>query len=112
MASEIELVEKRTPVRRKPGKWRISSIIDGVALRVKLTTAALVLQRSDPEVMGYSIRTPEYRYTEWRDFESGRILERELYDHTTDPLETVNCVNEPSMRSEVSRLAELLERQL
>ncbi len=41
MASEIELVEKRTPVRRKPGKWRISSIIDGVALRVKLTTAAL-----------------------------------------------------------------------
>ena len=41
MASEIELVEKRTPVQRKPGKWRISSIIDGVALRVKLTTAAL-----------------------------------------------------------------------
>ncbi|MEC7290496.1 MAG: [protein-PII] uridylyltransferase, partial [Pseudomonadota bacterium] len=29
------------PVRRAPGKWRLSSIIDGVALRTKLTTAAL-----------------------------------------------------------------------
>ncbi|MCR9080192.1 MAG: [protein-PII] uridylyltransferase [Hyphomonadaceae bacterium] len=29
------------PVRRAPGKWRLSSIIDGVALRVKLSAAAL-----------------------------------------------------------------------
>lgn len=41
MANEVELVEKRMPVRRAPGKWRLSSIIDGVSLRVKLTTAAL-----------------------------------------------------------------------
>ncbi|MEO0608397.1 MAG: [protein-PII] uridylyltransferase, partial [Pseudomonadota bacterium] len=41
MTNEVELVEKRTLARRKPGKWRLSSIIDGVSLRVKLTTAAL-----------------------------------------------------------------------
>lgn len=41
MSEEVELVEKRTPVRRKPGRWRLSSIIDGVALRVKLSAAAL-----------------------------------------------------------------------
>ncbi|MEO0449045.1 MAG: [protein-PII] uridylyltransferase [Pseudomonadota bacterium] len=41
MSKEIELVEKRTPTRRTPGKWRLSSIIDGRALRVKLTAAAL-----------------------------------------------------------------------
>ncbi len=41
MANEVELVEKRMPVRRAPGKWQLSSIIDGVALRTKLTTAAL-----------------------------------------------------------------------
>ena len=41
MSKEIELVEKRTPTRRAPGKWRLSSIIDGRALRVKLTAAAL-----------------------------------------------------------------------
>jgi [protein-PII] uridylyltransferase len=31
----------RTPVSRRPGKWRIADIIDGRALRVKLTAAAL-----------------------------------------------------------------------
>lgn len=41
MGNEVELVEKRIPVRRAPGKWRLSSIIDGVALRVKLSAAAL-----------------------------------------------------------------------
>ncbi|MGY8696088.1 MAG: sulfatase, partial [Verrucomicrobiia bacterium] len=32
-----------------------------------------------PELMGYSIRTDRFRYTEWRDFESGTVLARELY---------------------------------
>tara|TARA_R110000850_G_scaffold913_6_gene5487 strand:- start:26018 stop:28867 length:2850 start_codon:yes stop_codon:yes gene_type:complete len=34
------LVETRSPSRRRPGRWRISNIIDGRALRVKLTAAA------------------------------------------------------------------------
>ncbi len=35
------LVEQRSPSKRRPGKWRISNIIDGRSLRVKLTAAAL-----------------------------------------------------------------------
>ena len=35
------LLETRSPLLRRPGKWRISNIIDGRALRVKLTAAAL-----------------------------------------------------------------------
>ena len=31
----------RPPAARRPGKWRIADIIDGRALRVKLTAAAL-----------------------------------------------------------------------
>lgn len=31
----------RTPVSRRPGRWRIADIVDGRALRVKLTAAAL-----------------------------------------------------------------------
>ncbi len=38
--AEITLVDTKTPIRRGPGKWRLSSIIDGRALRVKLTAAA------------------------------------------------------------------------
>lgn len=47
MANEVELVEKRALVRRAPGKWRLSSIIDGVALRVKLSAAALSHEGDD-----------------------------------------------------------------
>jgi iduronate 2-sulfatase len=45
-----------------------------------------------PEAMGYPIRTDRFRYTEWRDFETGSVLDKELYDHGSDPLETVNVV--------------------
>lgn len=44
MSNEAQLVETRTPTRRAPGKWRLSSIIDGRALRVKLTSAAMMHQ--------------------------------------------------------------------
>lgn len=43
-----------------------------------------------PEVMGYSMRTEAYRYTEWRQMNTGQIVARELYDHTVDPAETKN----------------------
>ncbi len=32
-----------------------------------------------PEVMGYSIRTAKVRYTEWRDWQTGKVVARELY---------------------------------
>lgn len=33
------------------------------------------------EYMGYSLRTDDYRYIEWRDFTTGEVRTRELYDH-------------------------------
>lgn len=47
MTEEAQLVETRTPTKRAPGKWRLSSIIDGRALRVKLTSAALMHEGDD-----------------------------------------------------------------
>lgn len=44
----------------------------------------------NPEVMGYSIRTARYRYTEWKQFDSGEVVARELYDHQLDPHENRN----------------------
>jgi arylsulfatase A-like enzyme len=38
---------------------------------------------------GRSLRTDSHRYTEWKD-RQGRIIQRELYDHRADPLETTN----------------------
>ncbi|MCH2119501.1 MAG: iduronate sulfatase, partial [Pirellulales bacterium] len=46
-----------------------------------------------PTHMGYSMRTDRVRYTEWRKFDSGQVVARELYDHTSDHDETENRVN-------------------
>jgi choline-sulfatase len=58
------------------------------------------------EYMGRSIRTGRWRYTEWRRWvqgeggavaagkEDGPVVARELYDHGSDPLETVNIAVE------------------
>ncbi len=63
---------------------------------------------TDPKAMGYSMRTARYRYTEWRDFQTGRVLARELYDHQGDPRETVNVVGRAGLAKAVAALARQL----
>jgi len=63
-----------------------------------------------PQSMGYSARTDRFRYTEWRDFKSGRVLARELYDHQTDPLETVNVVEMVEYKNWLPELEEELAK--
>ena len=58
--------------------------------------------------MGYSIRTNRYRYTEWRDFKTFQIIATEVYDHSTDPLETNNIFANTRDRIK-QRLAKQLE---
>jgi len=48
-----------------------------------------------PEAMGYSIRTDRVRYTEWRDYASGTVVARELYDHAADAAELRNAIDDP-----------------
>ena len=60
------------------------------------------------DVMGYSIRTDRYRYVEWRDWNSSEVLHQELYDHCTDPHETINKAGIEEMASALSRHREIL----
>lgn len=64
--------------------------------------------KGKPEAMGCSVRTADCRYTEWRDFETGEVVAKELYDHRVDPLETKNVAAEAERRDEVGVLAEKL----
>jgi iduronate 2-sulfatase len=58
-----------------------------------------------PTHMGYSLRDAHHRYIEWRELATGVISARELYDHRTDPRETVNRAAEPAHRPVIDALA-------
>lgn len=98
--------------------------LEGVSLRpVLANTRATVKQAAFSQhprlagadgggkVMGYSIRTEHFRYTEWRDWRSGRVIATELYDHRSDADETSNVVGGAQLKETVRTLAEALRRQ-
>jgi iduronate 2-sulfatase len=63
------------------------------------------------EIMGYSIRTKQYRYTEWinkfttiYNFDITKLKAIELYDYKNDPLETKNIADDAAMKKVVADL--------
>lgn len=61
------------------------------------------------KVMGYSMRTDRYRYTEWQERKTGKVVGRELYDHDTDEAENENIAESPGMKSTVVKLSGMLK---
>jgi arylsulfatase A-like enzyme len=59
-------------------------------------------------LMGYSMRTDRYRYTEWQN-KTGKAIAAELYDHHTDPNEMTNLGNVPEQKALVSNLSAQLK---
>ena len=66
-------------------------------------------------VMGYSVRTDQYRFTDWSHYDDYTCLPiwsrnrgRELYDHAIDPEENHNVVNDKKYKNVVKTLQELV----
>ncbi|TWU56274.1 sulfatase [Rubripirellula reticaptiva] len=55
-------------------------------------------------MMGYSMRTSRYRYTQWQDRRNGKVIATELYDHETDPMENTNIASAPENRQTLADL--------
>lgn len=60
-------------------------------------------------MMGYSMRTDRYRYTEWQNRNSREIQARELYDHRTDPQENINLAHQPDYGATLAELSQQLK---
>ena len=65
--------------------------------------------RSDK--MGHSVRSKDFRYTEWRMLEGGELIHRALYDLRADAVEQTNVVDKKELEDVVDRLTKLLDRQ-
>ena len=62
-----------------------------------------------PEAMGVSVRTSRARYTEWRDWKTGKSVARELYLDSDEPAETRSMIDDPHA-AEIQRESEDLLR--
>jgi uncharacterized sulfatase len=62
--------------------------------------------RNRKRIMGYSVHTPQYRYTEWDGGRAGT----ELYDHKSDPDELHNLTADPAQGGVVKEMQGLLQR--
>lgn len=58
--------------------------------------------------MGYSLRTERWRYTEWINVETNKVVGRELYDHQESQTSLHNRVSEP----EYAELSQSLSERL
>ena len=60
-------------------------------------------------IMGYSLRTERWRYTEWIKQETGEAEARELYDHAADPFAYANVVDNPENAELVRQLSAMMK---
>jgi iduronate 2-sulfatase len=60
-------------------------------------------------MMGYSMRTDQYRYTEWIDKKTSEVKFRELYDLKNDPLCKESILFKPENEKLVAELHEMMQ---
>jgi len=69
------------------------------------------MYRDVPELMGYSVRTEELRYTEWRRLNDASIVATELYRYDRQGAETQNLSGQAGYEQAQHRMQGLLEKQ-
>ncbi|MEO0510839.1 MAG: sulfatase [Verrucomicrobiota bacterium] len=95
--------------------FEVPEQLDGSSLRPLLKNPATVWNKPaftqvvhNANAQGYSIRTDDWRYTEWYE-KSGRIAGTELYDHKNDPDEVTNLAKNPKHKTIIADLKAKLE---
>ena len=62
-------------------------------------------------IMGYSVKSPTGRYTEWIKEASGIVVAKEYYDHLVDPNENKNRIDEAAYADEIERLSTRIRKK-
>lgn len=64
------------------------------------------------DVMGYTMRTERWRYTEWITKSTGEVTARELYDHAQSDVASANLAGLPAHSGTVKELSAILDKGL
>ena len=68
-------------------------------------------KEGEREVMGTSMRTDRYRYTQWIQRKTGKLVAEEVYDHFVSGLEMTNLVLDPEKKELVASLRRQFEKE-
>ncbi|PHS02236.1 MAG: hypothetical protein COA78_21720 [Blastopirellula sp.] len=97
----------------------VSDELEGTSLTAELespdasSSDVAISQYPRGKMMGYSLRTNHWRYTEWIERNSKRIVDRELYDHHQQkPIETENLINDSRFVAEIKDLSARLHQEI
>ncbi|WDE98585.1 sulfatase [Lentisphaera profundi] len=63
------------------------------------------------KIMGYSVRTAYFRYTEWRLVKNNKVIFKELYDQVNDPLQSRNIAKKEEVKIVQAELHEMINQQ-
>lgn len=94
------------PPSNLEGKSLRSLLENPAAKWTKPALTQQVRQQEDKQIMGYSVRTERWRYTEWDGGKAGV----ELYDHENDPHEWNNLANDSKQARTIAELKKLLPK--
>ncbi|WP_236972741.1 sulfatase [Membranihabitans marinus] len=65
------------------------------------------------EIMGYSIRSPNYRFTRWQKYENpDEVVAIELYDYSDLKLATENLADKKKYHKKVEEMSKILDEEL
>jgi iduronate 2-sulfatase len=61
-------------------------------------------------IIGYSVRSGKWRYTEWYKKSNNKLILKELYDHSHGPLAKANLAKSARSRKTVNELSKILDK--
>lgn len=61
---------------------------------------------------GTALRTDTWRFVSWVDSDTGRVVHRELYDHSKDSTESMNLAGDPEYNHVVDEHRKMLQRHV
>ncbi|MEI6275091.1 MAG: sulfatase [Prolixibacteraceae bacterium] len=102
--------------------------LDGISLVPAIKTPEAQLReyafsqypREGAKVMGYTIRTGRFRYTEWMKdgyrtdlpYDKKYVMAREMYDYEKDPLEKISIIDQPEYQQDQKKMEKFFQESM